>query len=233
LPFGARVIMIDRPGFGESTRLAGRGLCAVADDLVVLLDDLELEAVPVLAHSGGAPHGLALGVCHPDRVRSLTIGSGACLILPSERAGLVKANAELGPALELGWEGVHDYLAELGTRLIGEGTAAVVPDAPKMDRSHLDNPLGMRRDAERRREALRQGFDGWADETMAIAGPWDFNPCEVGVHVEWWHGEKDAHVPLSAAKRLTLQIPDCDLHVVGDSGHHLDGAALLARSLNS
>jgi pimeloyl-ACP methyl ester carboxylesterase len=203
----------------------------VPDDLVELLDALDLEVVPVVAYSGGAPHALALGARHPDRVRSITVGSGACPILPSERLGLVRANADLGPALELGWEGVYAYLAELGGRLLGEGISEVLADAPPDDRSRLDNVVFQRRDLERRREAFRQGFSGWADETMAIAGPWDFEPGDVGVHVDWWHGADDVTVPLWAARRLTAQLPDCDLHVVEGRAHYLDHATLLSRSL--
>src|SRR5207247_398469 len=40
LEAGARLIMFDRPGFGGSSRLPGRGLSVVADDLVELLDHL-------------------------------------------------------------------------------------------------------------------------------------------------------------------------------------------------
>src|ERR1700733_11684092 len=66
LPPRARVIMVDRPGFGHSTRLPGRGLCEIADDFIELLNALELDVVPVVAHSGGAPHPLAIGARHPD-----------------------------------------------------------------------------------------------------------------------------------------------------------------------
>jgi pimeloyl-ACP methyl ester carboxylesterase len=231
LPAHARVIMVDRPGFGHSTRLPGRGLREVADDLTELLDVLELDVVPVVAHSGGAPHALALGACHTDRVLSITVGSGACPILASERAGLVRANAELGPALDEGWEGVHSYLTDLGSRLLSEGISSVLADAPPEDLSRLEIAVRQRRDLERRREALRQGFEGWTDETIAIASAWDFELDDVGVHVDWWHGVNDKTVPLSAAQRLTAGLPDCALHVVDSRAHYLDMATLLARAV--
>jgi len=231
LSVGAQMIMVDRPGFGYSTRLPGRRLCQVADDIIELLDFLGFDDVPVVAHSGGAPHALALGACHRQRVRSITVGSGACPILPSERVSLIQANADLGRALDLGWEGVHTYLTGIGSRLLSEGISVVLADAPPEDRSRLDNVLFQRRDTQRRREAFRQGFAGWTDETMAIAGPWDFDPRDVGVHVDWWHGVNDVAVPLSAARRLTEQLSDCELHVVEGRAHYLDVGALLSRSL--
>ena len=133
------------------------------------------------------------------------VGSGACPILASERVGLVQANAELGPALEQGWEGVNSYLTDLGRRLLTEGTSSVLADAPLEDLSRLENVVRQRRDLERRGEALRQGFKGWTDETMAMVGEWDFDVADVGVHVDWWHGANDKTVPLAAVQRLTAR----------------------------
>jgi hypothetical protein len=63
-------------------------------------------------------------------------------------------------------------------------------------RSRLENVVRQRRDLERCGEALRQGFKGWTDETMAMVGEWDFDVADVGVHVDWWHGANDKTVPL-------------------------------------
>jgi pimeloyl-ACP methyl ester carboxylesterase len=227
LAANARIIMIDRPGFGASTRLPGRGLSAVADDLIELLDHLGIETTAVIARSAGGPHGLALAAKHPDRVRSLTIVSGGCPVTAQERSGLVAANAQLGEVLDKGWEAVHDYLAGLGRQLTSEGTAAVVADAPPadQDRRAVTNRVV---DLANRREALRQGVEGWADETLAITGTWDFDLGDVAVNVDWWHGSEDTTVPLAAAQRLAAQLPRCQLHVVEGSGHLIDGAPILA-----
>jgi hypothetical protein len=66
---------------------------------------------------------------------------------------------------------------------------------------------------------------------MAIASARDFELDDLGVHVDWWHGANDEMVPLSAAKRLTAGLPDCELHVVDSRAHYLDMATLLARSV--
>ena len=42
-----RVILFDRPGYGASSRLPGRGISAVADDAAELLDHLGLDVVHV------------------------------------------------------------------------------------------------------------------------------------------------------------------------------------------
>lgn len=227
LDANARLVMIDRPGFGGSSRLPGRGLVAVADDLVELLDHLGIDAAPVIARSAGGPHGLALAAKHPDRVRFLTIVSGGCPVTAEERLGLVAANARLGERLDRGWQTVHDYLVELGLQLTSEGTAAVVADTAPSDRDRRAMTSRVA-DLANRREALRQGVEGWTDETLAIAGGWDFDPSEVNVEVSWWHGSEDTTVPLTAVRRLVSMLPMCRLHVVEGSGHLVEGAPILA-----
>ncbi len=227
LEAGARLVMFDRPGFGASSRLPGRGLSVVADDAAELLDHLGIEEAPVMARSAGGPHGLALAAKHPERVHSLTIVSGGCPVTAEERAGLVAANAGLGEVLDKGWEAVRDYLTALGSQLISEGTAAVVPDAPRSDR---DRRAVTNRSIElaNRTEALSQGVDGWTDETLALTGTWDFDLAQVAVEVDWWHGSEDTTVPLTAVRRLVAMLPTCRLHVIEGRGHLIDSAPILA-----
>jgi pimeloyl-ACP methyl ester carboxylesterase len=183
-------------------------LSVVADDVVELLDALGLSTIPVIARSGGGPHALALAARHPNRVASMTVVSGAVPVSSEERPTLVAPNAGLADVLGRGREPLEIYLEALASGMLAEG------------------PL---RNRENRREALRQGIDGWVDETLALTGEWDFDVADVGHHVEWWHGAEDDVVPLSAACRLTARLPDCTLHVVPGQGHRLETATLLRR----
>lgn len=81
-----RVITTERPGFGASTRLPGRGFCEPADDLAAVLDHLRLGAVHVMGGSGSAPHQVAFAAQHPDRVRAMTVLVGAAPCTADEAA---------------------------------------------------------------------------------------------------------------------------------------------------
>ena len=48
-----RVLVFDRPGYGASTRLPGRGVAIVADDAAELLDHRGLDEIHVSGGSGG------------------------------------------------------------------------------------------------------------------------------------------------------------------------------------
>lgn len=217
---GVRMLMVDRPGFGGSTRLPGRGLRVMTDSLVRVLDAHELNRVPVVGVSGGGPHALALAACHPDRVGAVTVVAGACPLIPEERARLVGVNVAGLMAADQGWEALHTYLAGIRERILADaGTRGVLADAPPEDRKIMADPAWQRIDRANTREALRQGAEGWADEVLAIVREWDFEPADIQARVTWWHAADDANAPLSATERVLAQIPQSELHVWHNQGH--------------
>ena len=92
--FDVRVIVADRPGYGASTRLKGRGIRDVAADAVELLDHLGLDSVWTTGTSGGSPHVLAFAALYPERVRAATVVVGAAPLLDEDTEGLIGLNRE-------------------------------------------------------------------------------------------------------------------------------------------
>src|SRR5260370_26134990 len=64
---GVRFLMADRPGYGGSTRLPGRGVADIADDLAGLLDHHQLDRGPGMGPNGGGPPAPAVAPQHPRR----------------------------------------------------------------------------------------------------------------------------------------------------------------------
>src|SRR2546423_164544 len=56
---GLRLISYDRPGYGDSTRAAGRSVGDAAGDVRVIADALGIERIATWGLSGGGPHTLA------------------------------------------------------------------------------------------------------------------------------------------------------------------------------
>ncbi len=124
---GVRYLLADRPGYGGSDRLPGRGVAAIADDLAVLLDHHQLDRVPVMGTSGGGPHALAVAAKHPGRISAVSVIVGASPLEPHEVAGLVGVNAAGYAAAERGWDALHELLAQVRVRILGdEGMAGVL-----------------------------------------------------------------------------------------------------------
>jgi pimeloyl-ACP methyl ester carboxylesterase len=217
---GVRYLMADRPGYGGSTRLPGRGVADIADDLAVLLDHHQLDRVPVMGTSGGGPHALAVAAKHPGRIAAVSVVVGASPLEPDEVKNLVGVNAAGYAAAERGWDALHELLSQVRVRLLGdEGMAGVLSDAPPEDRAIMADPAWQRISRANTAEALRQGAEGWTDESMALHHPWDFDTAKIRSTVTWWHGDNDMNAPLSAAKRAAARLQSVDLRVWHNEGH--------------
>jgi len=217
---GARYLMADRPGYGGSTRKPGRGIADVADDYAALLEHFGLERVPAMGTSGGGPHVLALAARHPDRVSAVTVVVGGTPLVEDEVKHLVGVNARGYALAEQGWQPLHEFLVEVRKRLLSdEGMQGVLSDAPESDRKIMSDPAWQRMSRENIAETLRQGAEGWTDESFAMHGSWDFEPADVKTSVTWWHGDDDKNAPLSAARRVVAKLRNVDLRVWHDEGH--------------
>lgn len=217
---GVRYLMADRPGYGGSTRKPGRGVADVTDDLVALLDALGLGRVPVMGTSGGGPHALAIAARHPDRISAVSVIVGAAPLVQAEIDRLVGVNAEGHAAAQKGWDALYAYLVPIREQLLGEaGMQGVLHDAPPADRAIMESPTWQRLSRENLAESLRQGAEGWADESLALEQSWDFDPRDVKATVTWWHSEDDKNAPLSAARRLASQLQSLDMHIWHGEGH--------------
>ncbi len=217
---GTRYLMADRPGYGGSTRKPGRGIADVADDYAELLDAHGIDRIAATGTSGGGPHVLALAARHPDRVSAITVVVGGTPLVEEEKANLVGVNARGYALAEEGWQPLFEFLVEVRKRLLSdEGMQGVLSDAPAPDRAIMADPAWQKMSRENLAETLRQGAEGWADESYAMHGAWDFDPADIETSVTWWHGDDDMNAPLSAARRVIAQLANVDLRVWHNEGH--------------
>jgi pimeloyl-ACP methyl ester carboxylesterase len=222
---GLWAITTERPGFGASTRLPGRGFVEPADDLAAVLDEVGVERVHVIGGSGSAPHQLAFAARHPDRVRAMTITVGASPATDEEYAALVGVNAEAHRLVSSNdLDGFRRLLEGLRDAMLADPLAAfrdVMAKAPDADRAVMTDPKWQAAFVVSTREALAQGIDGWYDEGLALDRSWDeVEPAKVTTSVTWWHAAGDANAPLTAAERLVAQLPDARLVRFGDEEGH-------------
>ena len=221
-----RMITTERPGFGASSRLPGRGFAEVADDLAAVLDQLQLDSVHVTGGSGSAPHELALAARHPARVRAMTIVVGAAPTTEEEEEKEVGLNREGRKLLRAGdVAGYRALLADARHALLADPISAfqqAMDNAPEADLVVMADPAWQESMKLSVVEALRPGVDGWVDEGLAISGDWnDVDLAAVRTSLTWWHAGSDANAPLSAARRLLERIPQVQLHLFGASEGHM------------
>ena len=220
---GVRIIVFDRPGYGASTRLPGRGVSVVADDAAELLAHLGLDVVHVIGGSGGGPHVLAFAAHHPERVRAATVVGGGAIPEEEDLGSMIELNRQGWYAVrEGGWNAVYKLLAPKREQILPDplaGFRAVMDAAPASDKAVMDDPVWQRVMIEDVTEALRPGAEGWADEAVAVSIEWDFDPSEVACSLTWWHGENDANAPITAVRRLVERMHGVDLRAWTEAGH--------------
>ncbi len=228
---GIRLISVDKPGYGGSTRVPRRHLQAYGEDLRDLADALGLRNFALIGQSGGGPHALAAAHILRRRVSSL------CLL------------SSFGPVTEA-WaaQGVNPFikciswiarkappLLVLPIALLrlssgdAERTARMVKRrAPKMNahqRAAVEDPnatfifKGLE-------EAFADGLGAASDEFHALSIPWTFNLRDIEVSTDLWHGTEDESCPIGMARGLAERLPHAKLHELEGLGHGFFSAEL-------
>jgi pimeloyl-ACP methyl ester carboxylesterase len=219
-----RMITTERPGFGASTRLPGRGFGEHADDLAALLDHLGIDRLPVYGSSGAAPHILAFAQRYPERVAAATILAGAAPLSDAESEQVLPINQQARQlALSGDLEALQALLAPLRDEIVADPLAsfsAIMATAPDSDRQVMADPIWRESFARGQREALAQGVEGWADESLAITSRWDeIALSEVRTSIVWRHAPADRNVPASAARRVVDALPNASWQPWDEGGH--------------
>ena len=222
---GVRLIAPDRPGFGLSSRKAGRRIGDWPEDVAELADALGFPRFGVVGVSGGGPYALACAWRIPERLSVVASVSGVAPMVGA--GGMPKLQGQDHVALEL-----VRYAPWLRWPLMALGGFAWRRSAerlyrrlnalcPPADRAVLERPEVARALITGVREAFREGSRGAADELDLFIRPWGFPLEQIALPVLVWHGARDTLVPCVAAERLARSIPDCRVETIRGGGHYL------------
>jgi pimeloyl-ACP methyl ester carboxylesterase len=220
---GARVIVPDRPGIGQSDHQPGRRIVDWPSDVGELTSHLGVGRFAVLGSSGGSAYALACGA-HLPQVKAVGIVGG---VAPLDVPGMLKSfSVPLRMMFRLGRSapGVLNWLYRMNLRAIrrgghkaGQRMAAM---SPPPDRTLiLERPeiaAGFMACFE---EACRNGTRGPVTDTSLIARPWGVDLTTIPVPVMVWHGVQDRNVPVECAQYFARTIPDCKATFYPDDAH--------------
>jgi pimeloyl-ACP methyl ester carboxylesterase len=227
---GVQLLVLDRPGYGTSTRRSGRRIIDVVDDIVAVVDAVGWQEFAVWGGSGGAPHALACAATLPHRVIGCASVVGPA---PFDAPGL-DWFAEMSPGnieeftvaarSEQAYRPLVQKLAEEAVAAVAAGGVQVTSDykLPDSDVRALQARRGESDYLNRMRITYTGGIDGWVDDCMAMTRPWGFELEAISVPVSVWYGPSDVLSPTAHAEYLLAAIPNatrCELeggHVLGD-----------------
>ena len=222
---GVRLVTFSRPGYSDSTRLAGRTIADVVPDVVEIADHLGVDRFLVSGKSGGGPHALATGALLPDRVAGVCCMAG---VAPYEApgldflAGMGEENiVEFGKALE-GEAALRPYLEAETAGLAQADVAGMISSMqtilPQVDVDVLTDEYGEDQLANMK-EGLRLGVDGWLDDDLAFTRDWGFDIATIAVPTFVWQGSADLMVPFAHGEWLVQAVPGAVAHLQDGAGH--------------
>jgi pimeloyl-ACP methyl ester carboxylesterase len=222
---GIRLIALDRPGIGMSTPLPGRRLIDWPNDVREAADQLGLERFSIVGWSGGGPYALACGRMLSDRIEAIAIVSGAAPLAGTTRTDYLRRfdrNA-VRAAGKAPWV-IRIAMWHWGRSQRRDAEAFFDKSVAEMcaaDQEVLSEPSLRSAMIQNSVELYRQGGRGMYDEALVLARPWGFDPSEIRVPVEVWHGARDKTVPMGMPSHLVEMIPGAQLRLYSDEGHHL------------
>jgi pimeloyl-ACP methyl ester carboxylesterase len=210
---GLRYVASSRPGYGDSTRRAGRTVADCVADTVAVVEQLGHDRFYTAGWSGGAPHAIACAALMPDRVLAAASIAGPA---PNGAEGLDwlggmgEENVEEFGAAIAGPDELRSFLEKVGPEfgsVTGDEIVAALGDlVGEVDRTALTGELGAFL-AGNIREGLRNGIWGWFDDDLAFVREWGFDLSALAVPVTVWQGAQDRMVPFSHGEWLAGHAP--------------------------
>jgi pimeloyl-ACP methyl ester carboxylesterase len=222
---GIRLFSYDRPGYGGSTRHAGRRAADCAADIEAVCDELGFERICVWGISGGGPHALAAAALLPERVAA---AASLASVAPYGAEGLdwLAGMGELNVE-EFGviFEGEEAHRASMEEQR--EGLLAARPEELVEQWQTLLGPADREVATgefaaellDHMRAGIEPGGDGWLDDDLAFVTPWGFDVGAIRIPVLLWQGEQDKFVPFGHGLWLAEHIPGVEARLTAEDGH--------------
>jgi len=230
---GARIISIDRPGYGDSQPAPERRLSDWPEDVLSVADQLGLERFGLLGVSGGGPYVLAcawrLAQAEAHGLQGRLTACG--LVCPlgaiyrneqlEQMHWAARMNLRIGQQAEwlsgLVFGGPTATLLEHWPSLV-ENTRSLA--APAADRQVLADPETAAILNRTIADAMRNGAPGARRDLYLYTHDWGIPFEQIDFPVRIWHGQADGTVPIEHARWYAEQLPNANLTELPDEGHY-------------
>lgn len=221
------LIAIDRPGMGISDYQKNRTILDFPEDVQELAEYLGLDNYGVLGVSGGGPYSLACAY----RIPSETL-IGCAVVSGSGPYHLTKDGLDKGEKTVLFMVKNFQWLfrfilwLQLGRNVTNmvwwkKNYSKLGTGLPETDERIFNDQRVKESIIAKSIEAFRQGSKGLVTDFKLYSEDWGFKFSEIPYEtkVSLFHGEMDKNVPISIAKSLSEQIPNCKTQFYSDEGH--------------
>ncbi|HET9354182.1 MAG TPA: alpha/beta hydrolase [Sphingomicrobium sp.] len=221
-----RLICVDRPGIGQSSRQKSRSYAGWADDLTAIADALGHREFGVTGWSEGGPWALAAAATiDPRRLRHVSsIAGGSYGTFGDNWAAdqLSKADA-LGGKLALkfqpGFRLMYAILGLTAKRFRRSYVEQLRKTLNDYDRQVLLQPDVEAAFCDASAECFAQGSDGLVRDSQLLYRRWAFDVTTIERPVHMWQGTDDRLVAASINRTVADRMPGAVWHQVEGAGH--------------
>lgn len=223
--YGLKLIVPDRPGFGQSSFQTSRRLLDYPKDIAELSDHLGIDAFGSIGHSGGGAYSIICRHALPDRtIFAMPLGgytnfgemAGAANFLKTKADRLAVSLSQSHPRL---FQLFFIFLV-LGVRYAPEYYLnALLQASEAADRAIVQGGNFKEILIDDQREALVQGGAGAALDCAILYSDWGISLKDIPGKVVLFQGTEDRLVPIEFARHLAANIPDSSVTILEGQGH--------------
>lgn len=219
-----RIIVVERPGTGDSTAHHYESIVDFVPDLEAIADHLEVDKFAAVGLSGGGPFTLACAARLGDRMTTGVVLGGigptrGVDVIFSYTLALIPTAAMLGK--------IRGPLSHS----IGSAVRTLGPFGKPFIRAFFWLEWGDRRSmakfpghqqqmlADMVDAARRSGVGAAIDDLVLFGRHWGFELSEIEVPITFWGGTSDPIVPYLHAERQAKRVDGARLRTVEGRGH--------------
>ncbi len=221
---GARLVAVDRPGYGGSDYLPNRKIGDWPGDIARLMEHLGLNQFAVLGVSGGGPYAVA---CAQTLSAYMTALGLVCALGSMDEVGSENGMGLIAARMIDLMRRSPRMTRWLYANVIGpfmrrypEAVLAILAGkAPQADKQVLKEPQTRGICIRSAAEAFHHGGRGPAWDLFLYTQPSGTELSAITVDTLLWHGAEDRTVPVAMGYHYAEQIPNCAVEIIPREGH--------------
>ncbi|MGY2114800.1 alpha/beta fold hydrolase [Nocardia gipuzkoensis] len=226
---GFTVIVVERPGYGDSDPLPGRTVADCARDIIQIATGLfAFDRYSVLGRSGGGSVAIAVGALDPDHVDRVVslVGTAPRLDDMGEwMAGMAEANQRIYARPDI--DAMAATLTDMAENIARDGEWLLRYNQDAF--TTVDHMwVGTHREELARgyQRALRNYPQAWADDAIQLTTHWGIRFDQYRVPVDIVHGASDQFSPVDHSRNNARLIPTSKLYLFRGVSHMMGMDAL-------
>ena len=226
---GIRLITIDRPGYGNSSKKTGRKIIDFTSDINELIDATGITEFSIFGVSGGGAYTLAYAASqHPKHFKTGLVasvfefknGHPPKEMCTPNRIGFFFAKW-IPWLLRYSYRQQKKLIDSKPEEYLKASRKNVTHLCPS-DREVIQNDESLETMLLHFKEAFKSSVDEVVHELRLLSKKWEIDFDKIISPVEVWHGRSDTLSPISGMEEFVKQIPKVNVHFLENKGHFLD-----------